>query len=102
MGYYYQIFNIERQPTESFCEKGVLGNFRPEACIFIKKETLVHVFSCEICEISKNTFLHKTPLVAASQYCTAHMEKIYKYYEIAASEDPYRMRSYTVAQNNCY
>ena len=30
------------------------------------------------------------------------MEKVYKYYEIAASEDPYRVRSNTVAQNNCY
>ena len=24
------------------------------------------VFSCEFCEISKNTFFHRTPLVAAS------------------------------------
>ena len=24
------------------------------------------MFSCEFCEISKNTFLHRTPLVAAS------------------------------------
>ena len=39
---------------------------RPEACNFIKKETLTQVFSCEICEISTNTFLHRTPLVAAS------------------------------------
>ena len=30
------------------------------------------------------------------------MEKRYKYYEIAASEDSYRVRSDTVAQNNCY
>ena len=30
------------------------------------KETLVQVFSCEFCEISKNTFLQRTPLVAAS------------------------------------
>ena len=30
--------------------------FRPEAYNFIKKETLVKVFSCEFCEISKNTF----------------------------------------------
>ena len=35
-------------------------------CNFIKKETLTQVFSCEFCEISKNTFLHRTPLVAAS------------------------------------
>ena len=33
----------------------------PEACNFIKKETLAQVFSCEFC-----TFLQRTPLVAAS------------------------------------
>ena len=27
-----------------------------EACNFIKKESLARVFSCEFCEISKNTF----------------------------------------------
>ena len=32
----------------------------------IKKETLAQVFSCKFCEISKNTFFHRTPLVAAS------------------------------------
>ena len=31
-----------------------------------KKETLAQVFSCEFCEISKNTFYYRTPLVAAS------------------------------------
>ena len=38
----------------------------PEAYKFIKKETLAQVFSCKFREISKNTFFHKTPLVAAS------------------------------------
>ena len=37
------------------------------ACNFIKKETLAQVFSCEFCEISKNTFFYRTPLVAASE-----------------------------------
>ena len=32
----------------------------------MKKKTLAHVFSCEFCEISKNTFLYRTPPVAAS------------------------------------
>ena len=32
----------------------------------LKKETLAQVFSCEFCEISKNTFFDKTPLVSAS------------------------------------
>ena len=33
---------------------------------FIKKESLAQVFSCEICEVSKNIFFYRTPLVAAS------------------------------------
>ena len=33
----------------------------------IKKETLTQVFSCKFCEISKNTFPYRTPLVAASK-----------------------------------
>ena len=51
-----------------FCEKGVLRNFVKfgGACNFIKKETLTQVFSCEFCEISKNTFFYRTPLMAAS------------------------------------
>ena len=57
-------------------KKGVLGNFpkftgkhlyqglfliscRPKACNFIKKEALAQVFSCEFCEIFKNTFFYK-------------------------------------------
>ena len=38
----------------------------PDACNFIKKETLTQVFSCEFCEIFRNTFFYRTPLVAAS------------------------------------
>ena len=40
--------------------------FCRRVCNFIKKETLAQVFSCEFCEISKNTFLYRAPLVAAS------------------------------------
>ena len=36
-----------------------------EACNFIKKETLAQVFSCEFCEISKDTFSYRKPLVPA-------------------------------------
>ena len=57
--------------------KGVLRNFAKfrgkhlcqilsfhkvaEAFNFIKKENLAKVFSCEFCEISKNTFCYRTP-----------------------------------------
>ena len=40
-----------------------------EACSFIKRETLAEMFSCKFCEISKNTFFHRTSLAAASEYC---------------------------------
>ena len=43
-----------------------LIKFQAESSNFIKKETLAQVFSCEFCEISKNTFSHRTPLVIAS------------------------------------
>ena len=80
---------------EVFCKKGVLRNFakftgkhlcqrlflnnvaglRPNACNFIEKETLPLVFSCEFHEISKNTFLHRAPLVAASTYTLPSFSK---------------------------
>ena len=36
------------------------------ACNFIEKESLAQLFSCEFCEISKNTFPYRTPPAAAS------------------------------------
>ena len=65
---------------EVFCEKGVLRNFAKftgkhlcqglflnKVAGFIEKEILAQVFSCEFCEISKNTFNYRTHLVAASE-----------------------------------
>ena len=43
-----------------------VGRERVQACNFIKKETLVQVFSCEYYEIRKNTFSYRTSPVAAS------------------------------------
>ena len=37
-----------------------------EAVVQSRIETLAQVFSCEFCEISKNTFFYRTPPVAAS------------------------------------
>ena len=51
---------IQKQPLEMFCKKVFLklsqNSQEAEACNFIKKETLAQVFSCDFCEISKNTF----------------------------------------------
>ena len=40
--------------TSTIKKKGIQK--KPEACNVIKKQTLAQVFSCEFCEISKNTF----------------------------------------------
>ena len=48
------ISNTQKQPSEVFCQKGVLKKFRkftrkkpvPKASSFIKNETLAQVFSC--------------------------------------------------------
>ena len=40
-------------------------NSRRRMQLYACKETLAKVFSCEFCRISKNTFFHRTPLVAA-------------------------------------
>ena len=40
----------------------------PMACNFIKKEALVHVLSCKLCEISKSTLFYRTPPGTASVY----------------------------------
>ena len=60
----------QKQPPDVFCKKGVLRNFarftgkqtcRPEACNFMKKETLSQVFSCKFFEFSIHLF-YRTPL----------------------------------------
>ena len=45
--------------------RGVL--VKNKTCVRVKKETLAQVFSGEFCEISKNTFFHRIPLVASSE-----------------------------------
>ena len=53
-------------------KKSVLRNFakftglRPQACNFIKKESLAQVFFCEFYEISQNTFFAERLWVTAS------------------------------------
>ena len=39
----------------------------PQACNFIKKETVTQVFSCEFCEIFKNTFFREQLRATASK-----------------------------------
>ena len=50
---------FQKLPPEVFCKKRC--SQKVSACNFTKKETLAQVFSCEFCEISKNTFSDITP-----------------------------------------
>ena len=76
---------FQKQLPGGVCKKGVLRNFAKFrgkhlsrklffkkvaglACNCIKKESLTQMFSCEFCEISKNTFFYRTPQVAASRF----------------------------------
>ena len=59
------LLEISQNSQENNCTR-VSFLIKLQACNFIKKETLAQVSSCESCEVSKNTFLHRTPLVAAS------------------------------------
>ena len=78
-----QVYSSEAVARSCSVKKGVLANFTKftgkhlsqslffnkvagGACNFIKKESLAQVFSCEFCEISKNTVFHTTPPGAAS------------------------------------
>ena len=45
-----------------------LIKLQAEVCNFIKKETLAQMFSCEICEISKNTLFIEHLRVTASDF----------------------------------
>ena len=77
---YVNIISVQTEEVVQRCfvKKSVLKRKTPvpesffkiklqtSACNFIKKETLALMFFCEFCEIFKNTFFYRTPLVAAS------------------------------------
>ena len=48
----------------------------PQACNFIKKETQGQVFTCEFCEISKNTFFTEQLWATASK-CLMYVQSTY-------------------------
>ena len=59
---------ILQNSLENICASlfNKVAGLRPEACNCIKKETPVQLFSCEFCEISKNTFFTEPPWTTAS------------------------------------
>ena len=62
------LLKISQNSLENTCARiSFLIKLQAEAYNFIKKLTLTQVFSYEFCEIFKNTFFDRTPLVTASK-----------------------------------
>ena len=58
----------------------------PSGLQLYQKETKAPVFFCEYCEIFKNSFSHRTPLVAASIYCFKNTKSFYNtFYRFSCS-----------------
>ena len=67
---------VSQISQENTCARvSFLISLQADACNFIKKETLAQVFSCEFCEISKNTFL--TEHLRCGCFCFLALVEIY-------------------------
>ena len=61
---------ILQNSQENTCARdSILIKCRPQACNFIKINTLAQVVSCEFCEISKNSFSTEHVWATASLHC---------------------------------
>ena len=58
--------NFAKFTEKHLCQSLFFNKVAGGACNFIKKETLAQVFSCEFCEISKNTFFTEHLWMTAS------------------------------------
>ena len=76
--------SVQKQPPEVFYIKGVIKNFTKFTgkhlwqSLFFKNEILAQVFSCEFCEIFKNTFLTEHLRLLLSVF-TCHGDICYYY-----------------------
>ena len=68
---------MSQNSQENTCARDYFLIKLQEACNFIKKENLTQVF-----EISKNTFFHRTPPVAASELVKKCCFKIFRILQI--------------------
>ena len=69
--------NFLKRTGKHLCQILFLIKLQALASNFIKKETLAQVFSCEFCEISKNTFSYRTPLGGTVTATGTFIELVY-------------------------
>ena len=58
--------NFENSKGKHLCQSLFLKNLQAEGLQLYLKNTPTQVFSCEVCEIFRNTFFYRTPRVIAS------------------------------------
>ena len=63
------LLKISQNSQENTCGSLFFNKVLSWGLQLYKKVTLAQVFSCKFCEISKNNFFKRTPLVAASECC---------------------------------
>ena len=63
------IYSVKKYIFKNFAKFAVKHLCQSLFFSFSIKQTLAQVFSCEFCEIFKNTFFYRTPPVAASDLC---------------------------------
>ena len=59
--------NFAKFTGKHLCQRLFFKKVAGQACNFIKKDSLAQVFSCDFCEISKNTFFTKHIQTTASK-----------------------------------
>ena len=108
---YRSFMNIQKE-SSGVLQRGVLINFTKftgkQLCqIFVfnkivglslqlyQNETLAQVLSCEFYEVSKNTFVIKKPLVAASEYPSYHRLSFFPLLELVDSWHVEQIIEYT-------
>ena len=74
--------NFAKFTRKHLCQRHVLIKLQVEVCNFIKKETLAQVFSCEFCQISKNTFFRRLPPMSASELLKKCYFKLFQILQI--------------------
>ena len=70
------MYQLQKQPPEVFYEK------RSDACNFFKKETLAQVFSCEFCEIFKNTCFTELLWTTDSAIASSDLVLIFFFFDV--------------------
>ena len=71
------VLKTSKNSRENTCARySFLIKLQTSGLHFIKKETLIQVFSCEFSKIFKNTFFREQLWMTSSEHCTLRIKKV--------------------------